>query len=103
MLWLIGVEIDQKTTDLIELRRKRPQLDRDRRLAYARAFLSNEGTVESRKLKAELAADEAKFALETHDQEIAVCLDALKALRDRSEIGRSINSNLKEELRQLSA
>lgn len=103
VLWQIGLEIDTKTADLIELRRKRPNLDRARRLAYARSFLSSDGTVDSRKLKAELAADEAKFALEVHDQEMEACKDALRALRDRSEIGRAVNSNLKEELRQLSA
>ena len=101
VLWQIGQEIDAKTADLIELRRKRAGLDRARRLAYARCYLTTDGTLEYRKQKSEVAADDAKFALETHDQEMEACKDALRALRDRSEIGRSINSNLKEELRVL--
>lgn len=99
VLWLIGQDIDAQTAELIRLRQQRAGLDRARRLAYARSFLSTEGTAEYRKQKAEMAADEAKFALEAHDQEMEACKDALRALRDRSEIGRSINSNLKEELR----
>ena len=101
VLWHIGQEIDAKTTELIELRRKRPYLDRDRRMAYARCFLTTDGTLDYRKQKSEVAADEAKFALEAHDQEMEACKDALRALRDRSEIGRAVNSNLKEELRVL--
>jgi hypothetical protein len=99
VLWQIGLDIDAKTRELIELRRRRPLLDRDRRMAYARCFLSTDGTLDYRKQRSEVAADEAKFALEAHDQEMEACKDALRALRDRSEIGRSINSNLKEELR----
>lgn len=101
VLWEIGLEIDAKTKDLIELRRKRAGLDRDRRMSYARAYLSADGTLEYRKQTAEVAADAAKFALEVHDQEMEACKDALRALRERSEIGRAINSNLKEELRVL--
>lgn len=101
MLWEIGQEIDAKTTELIALRRKRPYLDRTRRLAYARTYLSTDGTLEYRKQKSEVVADSAKFALEAHDQEMEACKDALRALRDRSEIGRAVNSNLKEELRTL--
>lgn len=99
VLWEIGQAIDAKTADLIALRRERARLDRDKRLAYAREYLSTEGTLEYRKQRALMAADAATFALEVHDQKIEACKDALRALRERSEIGRALNSNLKEELR----
>jgi hypothetical protein len=99
VLWEISQEIDAKTNDLIELRKRRAGLDRAKRLAYAREYLTVEGTLEYRKQRAVVAADEATFQLEAHDQEIEACKDALRALRERSEIGRAVNSNLKEELR----
>jgi hypothetical protein len=102
VLWQIGQEIDAKTAELIELRRERAGLDRAKRQAYARSFLSTTGTADYRRQTAEMASDEARFRLEVHDQAMEACKDALKALRDRSEIGRALNSNLKEELRTFS-
>jgi hypothetical protein len=103
VLWEIGQQIDAKTAELIGLRGERAGLDRAKRTAYAREYLSTEGTLEYRKQRALLAADQATFDLEVHDQRIEACKDALRALRERSEIGRSINSNLKEELRSFNS
>lgn len=98
-LWAIGLEIEAKTTDLIEKRREYPPLVRGRRTKFAREFLRCEGTLEFRRQTAELLSADAKFAAEVCEQEIEALKDKLKELRDRSEIGRAINSNLKEELR----
>lgn len=103
VLWQIGQAIDAQTKELVRLRRLRPNLTRARRRAYARSFLSSSGTLDYRKQTAEMAADEAQFALEVHDQEMEACKDELRALRERSEIGRALNSNLKEELRTFNA
>lgn len=101
VLWQIGLDIDEQTEAVIETRREHLALVRAHRKAYATSVLTSTGTVEDRRRKAEQETDEAWFAMETKGQEIEACKDRLKALRDRSEIGRSINSNLKEELRNL--
>jgi hypothetical protein len=99
-LWQIGEDIKTKTDDLIALRKDKPYLARAKRAAYARSFLgAREGTQEFKKQMAIMDSDEAQFQLEVHEQEMEACKDKLHELRDRSEIGRSINSNLKEELR----
>lgn len=101
VLWQIDRDLDENTKELVRMRLDLPKLSKSARLAYARAFLSAVGSIEVRKQEAILASDEAKFALETHEQMIEARKDSLKTLRDRSEIGRALNSNLKEELRVL--
>lgn len=99
VLWQIDRDLDEHTKELVALRLDLPKLAKSARLSYARTFLSFEGSIEARKQQAIVASDEARFALETHEQMIEARKDSLKTLRDRSEIGRAINSNLKEELR----
>lgn len=101
VLWQIGQEIDDATTELIAERKRFPPLVRDRRMVFAGAFLRAEGAQDYRRQLAEQAAAEARLAEETCEQSIEALKDRLRMLRDRSEIGRSINSNLKEELRNL--
>lgn len=100
-LWQIDQELDTHTKELVRLRLEFAQKAKDARMAYAKAFLTSDGSIEARKQQAILASEDAKFALEVHDQMIEARKDSLKTLRDRSEIGRALNSNLKEELRIL--
>ncbi|MEV8610194.1 hypothetical protein AB0383_20095 [Amycolatopsis sp. NPDC051373] len=95
----IGQEIDAQTRELVQLRDQLPALLRDARRSYAESYLSTEGSIENRKQRAVLDAENAKFRLEVHEQLIEARKDSLRSLRDRSEIGRAINSNLKEEIR----
>lgn len=99
VLWEIDQEMTGHTRELVALRLQLASLAREARLAHARAFLSAEGSIEAKKQIAAIAADDAKFALEVHEQKIEAKRDLLKTLQQRSEIGRAINSNLKEELR----
>lgn len=101
VLWQIDQEMTTHTNELVRLRLALPGLARAAKLAYARAYLSSDGSIEAKKQMAAVAADDAKFALDTHEQMIEARKDSLKTLRERSEIGRSLNSNLKEELRVL--
>lgn len=98
-LWQIEQDIDTETNALVVLRKQYAQLLKTHRLEYAKAFLGATGTVEDRKRIAERDTIECWFAVQTHEQEVAVCQDKLRSLRERSEIGRAINSNLKEEMR----
>lgn len=66
-LWQIGLDITAKTDELIAKRKTYPGLVKERRLAYAREFLSTEGTLDYRKQRAEKAAADAKFNAEVCD------------------------------------
>lgn len=103
VLWQIDGDLQAQTAALLELRRRYPQAVANNRLAYAAAYLAATGTVEDRKQIAVRQSAQQKFDLDTLEQEIAACQDALRVLRDRSEIGRALNSNLKEEIRTLGA
>lgn len=98
-LWKIGVAIDNETGELMRLRRRYAELGKTYRMAYAHAVLTATGTVEDRKRLAERDTIDEWMAVQTLEQQMAVCQDKLRALRDRSEIARVINANLKEELR----
>jgi hypothetical protein len=101
VLWDIGNQIDEATTFLIRERSRYTGLVKARRLTFAEAFLTAEGPQDQRRQIAEKAAAAVRFEEEACEQSIESLKDRLRALRDRSEIGRSINSNLKEELRNL--
>ena len=101
LMWEVEGEIDATTNYLIELRRARPTLERTHRMTFAEPFLDLDGSIENRRQAATKTADAARFALDTNDQEIESCKERLRTLRGKSETLRSINSNLKEELRQL--
>lgn len=100
-LWQIGQDIDAETEELVKLRKDFAELRKAHRLDYARAFLDTQGSMDFRRRRAEELTIDSWFAVETHEQLIEASKDKLRALRDRSEIGRAVNSNLKEELRTL--
>ena len=101
VLWQIGEEIQAKTDELIAERKKYPGLMKARREAFVTTFMTTDGAMDYRRRAAEKAALDAQFEEDLCEQAIESLKDKLRELRDRSEIGRSINSNLKEELRTL--
>ena len=62
------------------------------RTSYARAFLIADGSVEERKQKAILVAEEERFQADVAEQKVRACRDRIRALRDRLEVGRSLNA-----------
>lgn len=98
-LWQIEQDIDTETQELVRLRGEYAHLLREHRLDFAQTFLGTQGSMDFRRRRAEEATIESWYAVQAHEQRIEASKDKLRALRDRSEIGRAINSNLKEELR----
>lgn len=98
-LWRLDMEYSRARKELRELRRKMPGLNKAKRVAYARAFLTAEGPMDIRKQKAELAQADAVFDRDACEQEIEACQDYMWELKGRAENMRAINSNLKEEIR----
>ncbi|GAA2773611.1 hypothetical protein [Saccharopolyspora taberi] len=98
-LWQIEQDIDTETQELVRLRGQYAGLLRAHRLDFAQAFLNTSGSMDFRRRRAEELTIDSWHAVQVHEQLVEASKDKLKALRDRSEIGRAINSNLKEELR----
>lgn len=98
-LWQIEQDIDTETKELVKLRGEYADLLKAHRLAFAQTFLGAQGSMDFRRRYAEQETIDSWFKVQVHEQAVAACQDKLKALRDRSEIGRAINSNLKEEMR----
>jgi hypothetical protein len=98
-LWQIEQDIDTETQELVRLRGEYAGLLRAHRLEFAQKFLASQGSMDWRRRYAEQETIDSWYAVQAHEQKVEACKDKLRALRDRSEIGRAINSNLKEELR----
>lgn len=64
---------------------------------YAKTMLEMDGPVEVRKAAAKLAASDAQFDLDTADELISTCRQALAACHDDFEAVRSINSDVRAE------
>lgn len=86
----ISKDIDE-TTDEIALRDVEAVRARvAHKVAYARAFLSIEGSMDIRRYTAELETAETLLASELADQQHRAAVSSIRALRDRLEVGRSL-------------
>lgn len=88
----IGRELDALSHRITELDAAAVEAWRAHRVAYAEAYLSAEGTAETRRQVAVLAAEDERFAAETADQGHRAARERIRVLRDRLEIGRSLNA-----------
>lgn len=86
----IGREIDEATADIAALDYAAVRAKADFKTAYARAFLTCEGSMDVRRYTAELEAAELSFAYELADQQHRASVSHIRSLRDRLEIGRSL-------------
>jgi SMC interacting uncharacterized protein involved in chromosome segregation len=88
----ISKDIEEKTREIIELDRKAVEARAKYRVESARVFLNSEGSMELRKRLAEVETYSSMLASELADQELRAAGHAIKALRDRLDIGRSLNA-----------
>lgn len=88
----LAVELDELTHVVAELDRAHVEALASHRVAYARAFLSASGPVEDRKQRAVIEVEELRFAADVAEQQLRACRERIRALRDRMEVGRSLNA-----------
>lgn len=67
------------------------------RRAYAKAFLTAEGAAEVRKQKATAAVEDERMTAEGADQVLRAARERIRVLRDRLEIGRSVNAAMRSQ------
>jgi len=88
----ISRDIDETTKELVELDRKAVEARAEFRVAFARVFLNTEGSVELRKRVAEIDTQSQYLAAEIAEQELRAAGHSIRALRDRLDVGRSLNA-----------
>ncbi len=100
----IVLSLSQVSRDLEALSRTIDQLDRaavaawsTHRRAYARAFLDAKGPVEDRKQTAILACEDQRLEAESADQATRYARERIRVMRDRLEVGRSLNAAVRSQ------
>lgn len=88
----IGRELDALSRDIARLDAECVEAWSTHRKAYAVAYIEGHGSVEDRKQAAVLAVEAERKAAEAADQVHRAARERIRVLRDRLEIGRSMNA-----------
>ena len=90
-LSVIGKDIDEATAEISRLDEAAVKARVAYKVAYARAFIGTEGSMDIRKYTADLQTQDTLLFHELADQQHRAALSQIRALRDRLEVGRSIS------------
>ena len=93
----LGRDLDNKQREIRDLDEAAVRARARYEVTFARKFLAAEGSVDVRKYTATLETAELKLDAEIADQVLRAAREAIRVLRDRLEIGRSLNSAIKSE------
>lgn len=96
-LSLIARQIDEKAAEIAVLDALAVEARQAHKRAYARAFLSSDGAMDVRRYRAEEDTADLALAAELAEQVLRAGREALRVLRDRLEVGRSVGSIMKME------
>jgi hypothetical protein len=96
-LSLIARQIDEKAAEIAVLDAQAVEARQAYKKAYARAFLTSDGAMDVRRYRAEEDTADLSLAAELSEQVLRAGREALRVLRDRLEVGRSVGSIMKME------
>lgn len=96
----ISKEIEKKADEIQALDEKATRSRAKYRSLYAHSFLNAEGSMDVRRYTADLATADALLEAELDDQVLRAAREAMKVLRDRLEIGRSLSAVMRMEWSQ---
>lgn len=89
--------LDLATTEVAELDEAAVLAKSGYEVAFARAFVTAQGSVDFRKQNAVLETADVKLAAELAEQKVRACRERIRTIRDQIEVGRSLNSAVKAE------
>lgn len=93
----LGRDLDAKQEEIRRLDEDAVRARSRYEVTFARHFLKSEGNLDIRKYKAVEETAELKLDAEIADQVLRAARESIKVLRDRLDIGRSLNSAIKSE------
>lgn len=93
----ISKQIEAKASEIESLDEKATRSRAAFKVDYARVFMTTEGSMDVRRYSAELATADVSLQAELDDQKLRAAREAIKVLRDRLEIGRSLSAIMRME------
>jgi hypothetical protein len=93
----IARQIDEKAAEIAVLDAQAVEARQAYKKAYARAFLSSDGAMDVRRYRAEEDTADLALSAELAEQVLRAGREALRVLRDRLDVGRSIGAVLRLE------
>lgn len=89
--------LDAATTEIAGLDEAAVRAKARYQVGYARSFLSEQGSVDTRKQTAVLACQSQWLDAEIAEQLVRACRERIRTIRDQIEVGRSLNSAVRAE------
>lgn len=89
--------LDAATDEIARLDEEAVRAKAAYEVAYARAFLSAEGSIDVRKQTAVLEVRDVRLAKEIAEQQVRACQERIRTLRSQLEVGRSLNAAVRTE------
>lgn len=90
-------DLDAKTAEIARLDEEFVRAKSAFEVSFARTFLTTIGSMDVRKQTAVLETADAKFAAELAEAKVRAARESIKTLRDRLEVGRSVNAAVRTE------
>lgn len=90
-------ELSTATADIETIDRAHVTAKCAHEVAYARAFLKSEGSMEVRKQLAVIETEDSKFASEIAGQRLRSAQERLREIRSRLDVGRSLGAAVRSE------
>jgi hypothetical protein len=95
----LGRTLDALVKEYRDLGDAAAEAKRDAELAYARAYMGTEGTVEERRQAAVLATSDARYMADLMDRKVTGCREAIRAVHARIEVGRTLSATTRDEMK----
>lgn len=89
--------LDAATTEIAELDEAAVLAKAAYEVAFARAFIGADGSVDVRKQQSVLDTSDTKLTAELAEQKVRACRERIRTIRDQIEVGRSLNSAVRAE------
>lgn len=97
LLGLLSRRLEEKTREIASLDEEWVNAKRVFKREYARIFLTTTGSMDVRKQTAVLETDELDFASELAEAKVRAAREAIRTLRDRLDVGRSLGAAARAE------